>query len=85
MDKIVEFAGKKTISIMSRDECNVLMNLFPDDDFVCVTIHTKRDLNLAIKSGAKIYAQEVTTPDKTKFTRYFVRVNRERLFSIAFT
>ena len=81
MEKIYSFNGKKEVNILSKEDYKRVESELIDNDFRKIPILTKADFRAAVENNCKIYCKTFQD-DKFGYLveRYFIRINRSKLF-----
>lgn len=83
MKKIMEFNGRKSISLVEKKDYNILRETLPEnEDYREIMIFNQSDFRRAEKAGAAIYLKSFEY-DGCKVQRFFIRVPKDKLFEIA--
>lgn len=83
MRKIMEFNGRKSISLVEKKDYNILRETLPDnEDYREIMIFNQSDFKRAENAGCQIYLKSFEY-NGCKVERFFVRVPKDKLFEIA--
>lgn len=82
MQKIYSFNGKKELAILSKEDYARVEDGLFDNNYKEIAILTKSDFRAAVENNCKIYCKTFQY-DGYSVERYFIRINRNKLFSNA--
>jgi hypothetical protein len=83
MQKIMEFNGHKTVSVLEKEDYQRVEELMFDDDFREICLLKKSDFSRAVREGLKIYSKEFHTEYGGTVEHFFIRISRDALFKYA--
>lgn len=79
MQKIYLFNGKKELAVLDKEDYARVEDGLFDNDCKEVAILTKSDFRAAVENNCRIYCKTFQY-DGYSAERYFIRINRKKLF-----
>ena len=83
MRKIYSFKGMKEVNLLSKEDYRKVEEELFDNNYRDILILTKSDLNSAIENGCRIYCKTFKDEEGYSIKKYFIRIDRNKLFGNA--